>query len=332
MKYSIILSTLFLSFFVFWGTISAQGIGGDLVNIQMVPEIPKAGEIVYVFLTSYAINIDLTEITWRVNGKTIKSGTGQKTFSFKMGEIGKTTTLSILIKTVSDGIVEKTFSLKPVSVDLIWQSDSFVPPFYKGKAMFSHQNTLTVVAVPHIIGSNGSEISSKNLVYKWKKNGSVIEDASGFGRNTYSFEGSLISRPVDIRVEVSSSGGLGYAIMNLRPVDPYIVLYKKDPLYGIEFQKALQGDVELKGSNEISVIGMPFLFNLEEISSDFLPYNWQINGSSIDTGDEGNVQTFRKKEGVSGSSRISISLESPNKILQSANSYFNLIFSEKNNR
>lgn len=324
----------FISLFVFiclFGSFSianSQGfdLGGE-INVELVPSIPKAGESVYVFLTSYSTNIDLANITWKINGKVMKSGVGEKIFNFSMGGSGQTTTLGITVKTQGGGEIVKTFSLKPISVDLVWESDGFIPPFYKGKSLFSHQNKVTVVAIPHIPNSNGLEINPKNLIYKWRKNGSVIDNVSGYGKNSYTFEGSLISRPVTIGVEVSSiSDGIGYANITLDPVEPGIIIYKKDPVYGIEFQNALKDNTEYKNSSEISIIGMPYFYDFSDYDSETLVYKWLINGTPLYNENNSKTQTFRQREGTTGTSRISLSIENPNKILQYASKNFNLTF------
>ena len=324
---TIILILLFGSF----GVANAQ-LSGSLpqtdINVDMVPEIPKPNETVYVSLTSYATNINSANITWSVNDEIKQSGMGQKSFTFSVGAMNTTTTLNITIETQEGEVVEKTLRIKPAGVDLIWESEGFVPPFYKGKSLFSHQNKVTLVALPHITSSNGSEINAKNLIYTWKKNGSVIESASGFGKNTYSFVSSLISRPFSISVDVTTTDetGIGYTGINVTPTEPSVVFYRKDPIYGIEFQKALYGTTELVDSKELTVVGMPLFFGTTNQTSSGLIYKWSVNGSPTNNGPQQFVQVFRQLEGTSGTANISLSVENTIKILQYGSSNFNLMF------
>lgn len=337
MKRSIFILTIcfifLISFFGLSSNIHAQGVGlNEIINYQMVPEVPKAGDVVYVYLTSYVTSIDSANITWKVNGKNIKSGTGEKVFNFVMGPDGQVTTLDITVKTVDTGTITKTYKLRPTSVDLIWESHGYVPPFYKGKSLFAHEDKVTVIAFPHIPGNNGVELNPKNIVYTWKKNGSVVENLSGFGKNTFTFEGSLISRPVTITVEASSdSGGVAYGSLTLTPVDPYVLLYKKDPTYGIQFQKVLDKNLSLKGENEITVIGIPFFFDGESQMEGNLSNSWSINGKSINNEKSQWIQTFRPTDGTTGSSNISLTVESLDKVLQSSTNTFSLFFNNEKN-
>lgn len=329
MKRYVILLLLFVIFFgnsqVANSQISTGGDGDFL--IEFAPEIPKANELVGVFVKSYSTNIDTANFTWRVNGKTIKSGVGEKNFTFTMGDNGQRITLDLTIKSAEGAVLQKNYSFLPSSVDLIWQSSGYVPPFYKGKALFAHQNTVSVVAIPHIPNQNGIEMNPKNMIYKWKKNGSVIESASGFGKNVYTLDGSLISRDINISVEVvpQDESSVGYSTITIKPITPSVIFYKKDPLYGINFQKALGVDESFGNSNEISLFASPFFFDLVN-SEDYISYKWLINGIGISDSVGTRNQTFRQKEGTGGTSNISLIVENSDKLLQYATKNIGLTF------
>ncbi|MFZ2522014.1 MAG: hypothetical protein WAX44_01910 [Minisyncoccia bacterium] len=331
MKKYFFLLALILSLLPFYKAHS-QGLEqiNNSVNMEVIPLSPRAYQTVRVTLTNYIKDLDSSTITWQVNGRTEASGKGIKNFSFTVGGISQTTTLEIIVVFNNGSVERKKINIKPSDVDLIWQSESFVPPFYKGKRMFSHENRLSIIAFPHMTNENGVEINPKSLVYKWSKSENVVSEASGYGKNIYTFNGPLISRSQNITVEVTSPDNPGlraFARFDLPPVEPELIFYRKNPLYGIELQRALAGEVELKDSKEIVVIGMPYYFGvLNSFSSDLL-YKWAINGVQV-AESSGNIQTFRQKEGVSGTANISLSIENTEKILQYASTKFNLKFGE----
>lgn len=331
MKYSLFLALILVSFMGIFSVTKAQSLGGQIIETEFIPSVPRANEEIYVYLKSYMINIDSAEITWIVNGKVIKSGRGLKNFNFMVGDSGRTTNLQVKIKSVEGQEVVQNYPLTPATVDLIWQSDGFVPPFYKGKSLFAHENNITIVAMPHITGSNGAEINRNNLVYKWKKNGSVVESAGGFGKNTLTVPGSVISRTLEITVEASSLDGSSGAIetIKLTPINPEILFYEKNPTLGIQFQKTLFDNVKL-GSSEVSVVAMPFYFSSDDYLNQGLNYMWSINNTFIRNEPTQNSQVFRKAEGVSGTSKISLSVKNSDKILQYSTNSFNLTFQNEN--
>lgn len=302
------------------------------INIDISPENPGPNQYVSVYITSYGTDLNGANIIWRINGQTRKSGTGERNFSFTTGNVDSTTRLEIEIETVEGEFITKNIAIKPAGVDLVWQTDGFVPPFYKGKTMFSHQNKISFIALPHLTASNGVEISPSNLIYKWTRNGTVVEQSSGYGKNVFYMTGSIISRPVDIQVEVTSpnSTSVGSARAFVEPIEPSVIFYRKNPLYGVEFQKALTSTVDLSDSREITIVGVPLFFGVTNAFSSELSYKWLINGSQIDGDYSQNTRVFRQVEGTKGVSKISLQIEDSNKILQSASSNFSLMFGSGN--
>ena len=300
------------------------------INVDLSPKIPGPNQLVNVSLTSYNTTLDAATITWKIDGEIRKTGIGQKKFSFTTRDMNTLTTLSLVVSTQEGETIEKRVEIQPASVDLIWQSDSYVPPFYKGKALFSLQNRITFIALPHMTGPGGDEINPKNLIYKWTKNGTVQEESSGFAKNTYAFTPTVLSRPLTVSVEVTSpdSPGVGEARILATPGNPQIVLYKKNPLYGIEFQRALSGTVDMGSEKEIAVIGVPFFFGTTYSSDPDLSYNWSINRNAINDGLKTTTRIFRQKEGASGRSNISLSIENGKKILQVASGELYLEFGQ----
>ena len=305
MKY-FVFSLLLVFLFSPFSFINAQQIGvtKDDINIELIPDSPGPYTIVSVLLTSFSIDVNSTTITWMLDGVKKSSSRGQKNFSFTTGNYGETSSLRVVVETINGEVIDKTLKIKPADVDLVWESEGYTPPFYKGKSDFSFQNMLTFIAVPHITGSNGVETSPKNLIYKWKKNGSVIEDASGYGKNSYSVKGSVIARPIDVSVEVTNLSADTKAIGSLfvTPKDPLVLLYEKNPFYGKQVPNSPE-----------------------------LIYKWSINGKVVNDNQSETIEIFRQKEGTSGTSNISLSIENTDEILQLAKNIFQINFGEKTN-
>jgi hypothetical protein len=321
-----ILFSLSLVFSLFFHISSAQAqvdtISGSDINITLIPDNPAPGDTVTASVTTYVSDINAATISWSLNGKVSASGIGNKTFTFKVGAAGTVTQLGISVRTKEGATMQQSIAINPSSVDLVWESQGYTPPFYKGKALFSYQNDVVIIAMPHIV-SNGKEISPKNLIYKWSKNGTVDEDQSGYGKDTFTVKGSILSRAFNVSVEVSSSDttAVGNAIVG--PTDPLVVFYEKSPLYGIEFQEALQGTVAMQGQ-EMSVTAIPYFFG--SLDTKALSYDWKINGAEIDRDLSQSTRTFRYAAGTKGTSNISVSIQHDSKVLQLASQSFSLNF------
>ena len=319
-------------FFVPIATSNAQLVTGsqDGINIDLIPENPRANQKVIANIKSYAVDLNSSSITWILNGKIEKTAVGDTSFTFITGNTGIISKLEVLVRTSDGESLTKAININPASVDLIWQNESLVPPFYKGKALFSHENKITFVAIPHI-AINGEEVNAGNLVYTWSKDGRVIEGASGYGKSTYTFVGSLISRPFKIEVTVYSanSDATAYSSVFVSPVEPEIIFYKKNPIYGIELQRAVSASEEMT-TPEMTILAVPLFFGARGYNDSSLNYRWTINGKKTDDSNTQNVQIFRTLEGSSGYSKINLTIENTNKILQLAKTGFILSFGNNN--
>lgn len=295
------------------------------IYIEMTPEFPGPNEDVTAKLTSSATDLNEKLITWTLNGIQKISKIGEKNFKFKTGNYGQTSIVNYTVKT-DKGMVSKTLRVKPSDVDIVWEVKGYTPPFYRGKKMYARQSLVVFTAFPHIIGSNGAEISPDKLVYKWRKNGSVVSESSGYGKNTFKIDGQILQKSLNISVEVSglndevAKGSVG-VIQN----DPLVIFYEKSPLLGIKFEKALTGNVIMQ-NKEIAVVASPYNFGETKSNSTNLNYEWFVNNKKINTSLHETSQTFRVQEETVGSSNISLHIKDSQKFLQTAKGNFQIQF------
>jgi hypothetical protein len=186
---------------------AAKGAGIDqYISLSSTPKYPRANESVTVTIDGFANEIGESNIEWRVNGLWKSEGKGEKSLSFKTGTLGGVFDVKALIDTQAGTHIEKSLRVSVSEVDLLWEARSYVPAFYKGKALYPLQGSVVITALPSVF-ENGSRVSAKNLLYTWKKDGMVLGSLSGYGKNTLSVEGTFIGSAVTVSVEASSSGG-----------------------------------------------------------------------------------------------------------------------------
>lgn len=329
-----VFSVFLFSFFVFPLHSSAQfieGFGEADVIVDMIPANPSPNQRVTISLDSYAANLDAANITWTVNGKNVLTGYGKKQFVTTTGKLGARTVVQITIEAVT-GTVVKTLEIIPSSVDMIWQTNTYTPPFFKGRPLYSPESNVTFIALPHIIRS-GNEISSKNLIYKWSNNGTVMADRSGYGQDSLTMYASILPRPLDIQVEVSDpvSGATASGEVALSSQQPFVLIYKNDPLYGVQYEKALQGAFPLDGV-ELSVVAVPYYFSTDVKNGPSMIYDWKINGFPINDGVNGAYKVFRRVGDTSGTSNISVNVSQSSTIFQTAKNNFFINFQDTSNQ
>lgn len=315
--------TILIGFFALHSVVSAQA---PARRINISPESPGPFQSVTISVEDFSGDIDATKITWTVNGKAATEGTGRKSYTVRTGALGTKTDVSINI----GGSVENV-SLRPAVVDLHWQADTYTPPFYQGKAQHSNQDTVTVVAEPFFLTSAGARINPDALVYRWKVDGRVNQNASGYGKKSFQVASSVLPKPLTVDVDVYSADETyrGQATIVIPESTPEVLLYENDPLYGISFSKALNGGEHTISNTEVTVLGIPFFFSNSQRNTGSLTKIWKLNGNTIN--ESGDEIILKKPSGdVSGRSQISFEVKNPVRFMQNAKGDFYVRFNNEN--
>lgn len=286
------------------------------LGVKFIPNYPRPNETVFISLTLYTDDLNSADITWYKDGKSVLSGKGETKYSFKAGPVGESAKIEVRIKLLSGTSFSKTFDINPASVDLVWEANTYVPPFYKGKALHSNQGELKIVAMPEFV-KNGRRIPSSNLIYKWSNGSEVYQSQSGYGKNILILNGSIFGREdtIDVLVTDPVNNLAAEAYVTVNPIEPQIVFYKNDPYYGHIFDTAIRGSFDLT-SEEVQILAAPYFFSKEKDGD--LKYEWRLNNSRVTNLENSRTAIFRKPEGQTGQSNISLSIENLNRILQQA--------------
>ncbi len=296
----------------------------DGVDIGITPSTPSPGQKTSVSIESFITDLNAGSIVWVVDGKTYAKGTGLLSIDITAPPLGKKVTVLANIMTAEGKEVKKSLTIKSGGVDIIWESDGYTPPFYRGKGIYGYENGLRITAIPHLASENGNELDPKSLIYKWKKNDKVIQDQSGFGKQTLIVKED-IPRPIDIEVEVGTRTGSEKAMssISLQPTDPSITFYEEHPLYGVLYNISLTDKVNLK-NQEVSLRAVPYTFNIAG-----LVYAWSINNIEKPDLSKNQSITLRTKGDVEGNSSISLNIRSTRSDLQGAQNSVGIFFSKK---
>ncbi|MEK7180437.1 MAG: hypothetical protein AAB706_03090 [Patescibacteria group bacterium] len=298
------------------------------VTITSTPNFPRPLQKVLLQLQSFGPDLNSSYITWRVNGSVKKAGNAEKTFEISVGKAGSVTNIQVIIEAQGMEAIEKNMVLQPADIDLVWEAQSYIPPFYKGKTLYAAQGKLVIAAIPYVV-EKGIPTNAKNLIYKWSKDGKILGEVSGYGKNALTLYGSIISRPLVISVEVTSakSSVKTSKTITIAPAQAKVLLYEINPLYGIQYGTAIGKELVMK-NDELTLIASPYFFSIENKTFGKLTHKWTLNNRKIEEESEKNVITFKRPETV-GVSQITLGIQSDNKILQSAQNTVLLKFEDK---
>jgi hypothetical protein len=226
-----------------------------------------------------------------------------------------------LLLVVSGWLLVSASTTRAQEVDLLWQGETYTSPFYKGRSLWSDQARVNLVAIPHGLGNSAS------LDYKWTKNGTILGNINGVGKNTLVFSGSVISRPQTVKVDILSSQKtvLASASVTLVPASPILAIYENNPLYGFMFHKETGGGHEIK-EKEVTFTAFPFFFSAPSRANVDLTYEWRTNAGGIENK---NSVTYRAPDDTVGKSDVRVNIRSTEKILQNANKSFLVEFGKQ---
>lgn len=323
LKYSAICLVILVIFVLPFKAFAASS---SSISISQAPENPSANQDTTITLSSYASNLDSVSISWFVNGKKVSSLIGQKSFSTKAPAVGGEVAVRAVIS-LPDGEIEKTITIRPNVMVLLWQvKDSYVPPFYRGKALPTPESEIKVVAMPEVRNTSGT-VNPKNMIYNWKINYNNDAGGSGYGKNFFTYINDYLEDADNIGVTASTTDGKysSNASVNVVATSPQISFYKSDPSLGTLWEEALSDGHRIVG-DEI-VVAEPYFISPKEIWSPGLLWNWSINDSLIKILDyRKNLLPLRVESGISGISKLRLVIESKDQLLETAEKEINIEF------
>lgn len=311
MAISIVLITVFL--YAPYSTNAEIKILESDISVEIVPENPKPYSDVTIKLSSYATDINSANIDWIVNNEKVLGGVGRTTYSFKTNGPNSPTIIRVNIIPQGGVQVSKQIVIQPSEIEMFWQAvDSYTPPFYKGKALPISEGQIKVVAFPNTI--NVAKADKKNMVYAWKLNNESIQSDSGYGKDSFVFQNSILFNKERIKLSVSSVDNTYNAIGSLEVgiTSPKLIFYRKSPINGTLHNTAINGSTTMY-EDEMTVVAEPYFLNRN--SSD-LQYVWKINNEKIETPSRKTELTIRPSS-RGGYATIDLSVESTTKLFQS---------------
>lgn len=299
------------------------------VFISTVPQYPKPGDTVQIYAQSVFYDLPQTNNTWTVNGKVVAQGIGVTEGSFVAGALGSRNVIVFQANSdTSNASARKT--IIPTEIDLLYESDSLVPPFYRGRALPSEGSSVRVLAMPRFLNSSGNPVSQNSLIYTWKRNGSVVASASGRGRGVAVFPSPVLFGADVISVDVTTTDGTmtGSATINISSTKPLLLLYEDHPLFGVMYHKAL-GPTTFVPESEATFVAVPYYISATNSSDNTLIYDWTVNGLRIpaDTVKKSAI-TISSAGQKTGIAQVQLNLAQPQNPFFSAHGEWKISFSE----
>lgn len=208
------------------------------------------------------------------------------------------------------------------SVDLLWQTDTAVPPSYEGKALPSANAAVSVVALPHF-SAQGRRIAPSNLVFEWSLDGVDLASVSGKGKESIVFRASELANArhtVAVAVSTASRSQETSGRVVIAVERPKIVFYELKALFGPERVRAIS-EQRLAENQEFDIYAEPFFFS-EPVQNLF--FSWKVNDKKVGEALGDPVLSFRPPSGTAGLFNITLTAYNTKDAIQRANARLDL--------
>ena len=302
--------------------------GADL-SISLSPAHPDAGDTVR--LSARSLSLDLSEITltWHANGKVIAQGDGVDTATVVAGDLGTETKIVVDAIMPVGTVASAQVTIIPTGLDLLVDSDSFVPPFYRGGARVSAGVDLHLQAIPRFKLPTGFFAADADLIYTWRRNGEVIAGVSGRGRSSITipsphlFGTDIITLEVRTRDTALSSA----RSLSLSSTEPILLLYKDHPLFGILYNDALSASTFIPES-EMTFAAIPYFAQVQSANDAQLIFDWWVNNTRVAQNAARPSEITINAKNSTGIALLGLELTHATNYYMDAKSSWNINFSE----
>lgn len=315
------MNKIILKTIIFLSVVFPTAAFAGVVDITLSPEIPEPNQIISAGLSGVLVDLNLSDIYWYLDDEIQKHGIGEKNFSFTSGDVDEKTVLDIIIIIPDGRRIDLQKIIAPIEVDLLWEADTYTPPFYRGKALPTYKSSIKVVAIP-----NSKNINTK-FIYTWSiSNLGNIVGADGYNRTKFTTFGSYAgyNREVNVSMVSFDKSKKVKKSIKIKSVEPELVLYENNSLMGTLLNKALYNTKEITG-NEFSVKAEPYFVTIGEMKD--LKYEWAINNVKVESeNDRDKMITFIKPDDGSGKARLEAYIKNMANTYQKAGTGFSFSY------
>lgn len=288
---------------------------GQRMALTASPTNPSPGQSVSLTVSSSEIDINLSNIEWSVDGKSLQKGTGLKTFSATAPANGKSLTVSVRVTPRNGTPIDASTTFSPADMDLIWEAtDSYVPPFYKGKALPVKQSAVKVVAIPNVRTAAGAMVKPSDFSFAWKKDGQNMQGSSGFGVSSFSYINQILQDTNRVDVAASTFGKSVDGGIVVPYFEPKLLFYTSDSLTGTKHQSALQNGYRSTGA-QLSIVLEPYFLPKRWRTDPNTTLVWKLNGQAVNAKDRQNLSV--NTSGETGSFTVTAAYNETKRLFRS---------------
>lgn len=215
-----------------------------------------------------------TRYTWFLDNRRMEAvgGIGRNTFTFTAGTLGAMHTIRLQAQTSGGSVITAALLIPIVDADIIWYTDTYTPPGYRGKALATPQNAIVAVAMPFIPASFGP------LNYVWTIDDDTPLNGYGIGKNRMLIGFPFQTHTVSVRIS-DLGGNIDFSKeIFIARTEPEVLLHRArgdrtnhDTLPQTQF--------DLAPASTFSIVAVPYYFGVQTMHG--LRFTWQFDGARL---------------------------------------------------
>ncbi len=308
------------SFFVMTMSVHAQILDDASAQLVTDPEYPAPHSAITISLEAYSVDTSGATVFWYVDGIERVDARNARSMPFTTGDLGDNQTITVKVAPPNNQSLTLTHTIKPSEVDVVLEAQTYVPAFYKGRALPSGESVVRVVAIPHT--SPSASLSS--LTYEWTQGETVL--FGGPIKGKYSADVTMSRFEDDyLRVRITNPSGevVGGKTILLIPVQPELHFYEENPLRGLS-SRAIHTSLILIG-DETTIHAEPY-FMATDLTSNTVKFDWNINDVAVTTNQADAHTLTLRRVGNGGSTDVGVNALTSTVIPQYVQKTFTIMF------
>ena len=198
-------------------------------------------------------------------------------------------------------------------IDIIVESDTYVPHFYQGRAEPTPGNTIRLLAIVYAPGAN-----NQNLSYRWTVSGSLLPTNTAQASIRAGYGDTLV------RVQALSDDGQIVAEREeyVSVASPVIRFYEQNSLRGLS--RIAIGTQHIAVGPEIAIKAEPYFIGRNDAPPN-LRSGWTVGGTAVVVLEDWRVLNIENRPATYAPAQIDFSVQNSTTLLK-ANGTFSLLF------
>lgn len=286
------------------------------ILLSLSPSYPGPHEQVRVSAQTFSFNVNTVALSWYVNGKQVKNGKGITEITITTSSIGTPTTVRVTASPPGTTRYDKTLTLWPSDLDVLWYTNTHTPVGYRGKALPVRGSIVTYVALPSLATGSGY-YNPKNLLYEWRVDNTLRKNQSGRGKNTLSLpitKSRNVPPQVSVRVYNEESTITQEKRLTISIQEPKLLFYEVRPLRGPSYEQVIENTHKITSGGETRILAEPYYASTKP---SFLRYQWNIDNTNIvSDAEHPETLSYLTEAGSRAEQRILLEVTNPFNILE----------------